>query len=549
MKNVFMFLLLLMGQLFAAVIVNSLDGRDVISATYYAALIGEKIVIAYPDSDLQNVFSSVGVNENVFLVQSEKNPVFVGLADSLKQRENKVTLFVSKDPFETNLELAKKSGVKRLILIDPIYGYNAVSTLPYGKQNKMFLIFVSKDNLDKATETINSIKPNEVLIYGYVDKEIKDALSKNAIAYKEINNGDKFDDNMEILNLYFSKNPSKKQVILADGNGIEDTIAGGDDPVLFIGQIVPISVYNYLKEKVAKDQITVGLVVDKDYFQTSYNLKQSINQDLGQKKFTVLAKIGQSAGGQQGSPAAVPLFPLRGPISGLSIEKVEYNTAKKAIEVIYKNTGNAQEYVKSSIAIYVNGNKVSVVGDEEPFILDKGAVFGRVYPIDIEEGGISVNITSFFGISKKNLDNGIIGYFDVGKVDYVDNSQIEITSINVDKSSGDIVVVFTNTGDIPAYFRADVLTQINNRSTKIEDNVVYSLKPNEGRAVKFIGIGKDSNKIIAGANYGSREAFLNKRVEKEYVESSTAFNETLLIGLVILLIIIVAVYFLVGKKK
>ncbi|MEM4720236.1 MAG: hypothetical protein QXZ30_02255, partial [Candidatus Bilamarchaeaceae archaeon] len=205
--------------------------------------------------------------------------------------------------------------------------------------------------------------------------------------------------------------------------------------------------------------------------------------------------------------------------------------------------------VKSSIAIYVNGNKVSVVGDEEPFILDKGAIFGRVYPIDIEEGGISVNITSFFGISKKNLDNGIIGYFDVGKVDYVDNSQIEITSINVDKSSGDIVVVFTNIGNIPAYFRADVLTQINNRSTKIEDNVVYSLKPNEGRAVKFIGIGKDSNKIIAGANYGSREAFLNKRVEKEYVESSTAFNETLLIGLVILLIIIVAVYFLVGKKK
>jgi len=540
--------LFLAGFSFAFVAVNSLDSRDVLSATYYAAVTNDKIAIAYPNYDISIFYKKVGTGNNVLLVQSSQNPVVVGLADALGKNGNNVQTLLSDDPYETNLKLADKSGAKRFILIDPIYGYNAISCLAYAKLNRMYLIFANKENANSVIKFLQAKNPEEVLVYGYVDDEVKNNLRDKGIAYSEIDNKDKFLDNIQLLDKYFKQNPSKKQVILADGNGIEDTIADGNDPVFFIGTVIPSDVYNYLKQKISEGQINVGLVVDSDYVQAAYNLKQSLNKELGDKKFNVLVKIGQSSGSGEGTPSPVPILPLRAPIVGLAIEKVEYNTATKSLEVTYVNKGNAPEYVKSNLVVFVNNNRQATLGDDAPFLLPRNAKLGKSYAINVEEGEIAVNITSLYGLSSRNLDNGIAGTFAAGRVNYIDNSALAISDISYNANSRELLITFVNNGTAPVFFNADLVV----KNIKMEGEKLYSLKPSEGRAVTFVlpSTVASNDRVIVGANYGAREAFLNKRVEKEYALPSPAFSFDMnIIYLIIILILIAVIVYLATRNK
>lgn len=551
------FCLLFLSFSFAIVAVNSLDSRDVISATYYAAVTNDKIVILYPNYDADVFYKKIGVNNNVLLIQSSQKPVVAGVADILTNKGNTVQIFLSDDPYETNLKLAEKSGAQRFIIVDPLYGYNVVSCLAYAKLNGMYLIFANKENIDSVKENIDSVvkflqtkKPKEILVYGYVDEEVKNNFSNKGISYSEINKGDKFLDNMELLDRYFKQNPSKKQVVLADGNGIEDTIADGNDPVLFIGTLIPMDVYNYLKQKINEGQINVGLVVDNDYVQAAYNLKQSLNKELGEKKFNVLVKIGQSAAGE-GTPNPVPILPLRAPIVGLAIEKVEYNTATKALEVTYVNKGNAPEYVKSNLIVFVNNNRQATLGDEEPFLLSRDAKLGKSYPVNVEEGEIVVNITSLYGLSKRNLDNGIAGMFVAGKVNYVDNSALAISDISYNANSRELLVTFINNGIVPVFFKADLELK-GSASIKMEDDKVYYLNNSQGRTITFVlpSTVTSNDRVIVGANYGVREAFLNKRVEKEYALAAPTFSlDANVVYLLLILLLIAIIVYLVMKNS
>ena len=67
--------LLLLSVGFSTVVVNSLDGRDVVSGVYYAGVIGDKVVFVPPNYDLKIVYAKIGENGNVFLIQSSENPV------------------------------------------------------------------------------------------------------------------------------------------------------------------------------------------------------------------------------------------------------------------------------------------------------------------------------------------------------------------------------------------------------------------------------------------------------------------------------------------
>ena len=301
--------LLVCTSSFAMTVVNSLDGRDLVSGIYYSAVTNDTIVFATPASTAQDLYGEIGIGQKITLIQSTTNPVIVGLAAGLTDAGNTVQAIQSDDPMATNLELANMSGTHKFVVVDPVYGYNTVSVLPYAKLNGMYLIFMNTDNAKTAATLMKAQGATDILIYGYVDQTVKDAITTAGLTYREINNGDKFDDNIQIDKLYFAQEPSKHQVILSDGNAFDSTMAAGDDPVLLISQIVPDTVYQYIKGEVANGQVIAAMLVDQSYAQTAYNLKTSINNDLGKKVLSIFVKFGESitsAGGQMNQVEAVP---------------------------------------------------------------------------------------------------------------------------------------------------------------------------------------------------------------------------------------------------
>jgi len=542
-----LFLLLAIQLSFSTAVVNSLDGRDVVSTIYYAAYTNDDIVFVTPVYSEGTVYGKTGSGKDVLLVQSADNVIITGMKNELENKGNTVEVITSEDPYETNLLLAERSGAKKFILVDPVYGYNTVSVLAYAKLNSMYLIFVDKNNLDSVMGFFESNNPSDILIYGYIDSEVKNSLDENRILYREINNGDKYDDNMEIADMYFEQNPSKQQVVVSDGNSFDDTIAEGNDPVVFISQLVPLSVYNYMKEKAVSGQIQVAMVVDQEYAPAVYDMKESINHEVGEEVLHVIVKLGEGTDTSGAGMEQVPLFPLPGPVLGLTIKSAEYNTLSKELEITYENTGNAPEYVRSQILVFVDGNYASTVGDDEPFALGRSEKLGIGYPVEIEEGSITVNITSFYGSSKKSVEHGIQTIMSAGRVEFSDESLLEVSEFSDDQE--DLYVTFTNGGNVVLYFKPDVTVDVEGKTTKIEDENIYTLTAGESRIIKFPAIAKPDSDVTAGADYGAREAFLEKRVENTYTPGSGIEFDMNLLYIIVIIILIVIVVYLFKKKK
>ncbi len=554
MKKLFLacLLVLLCAQCFSITVVNSFDGRDLVSGIYYAAIKNDTIIFATPASTAQSIYAQVGGNQNVLLVQSTTTPIVAGLANGLTSQGDTVQTIQSGDPMQTNMNLAALSGARKFVIVDPVYGYNTVSALAYAKLNGMYLLFVDQSDSDSAASFMKNQSANGVLIYGYVDQAVINSLNSQGLTYTQINNGDKFADNMQLDDMYFAMNPSKNQIILSDGNAFDSTIAAGDDPVLLISPVVPTSVYQYLEKKVSGGQISAAMLVDQSYAQTAYNLKTSINKDLGSDKLSVFVKFGQTTG--SGGMGQVELFPLPGPTLGLDIDAVQYDTQSQELEVTYNNTGNALEYVKSSIMVYADGAYTATVGDQQPFPVEAGQVFGVAYPVTIQSGKVTANITTYFGSSKLSFENGIQTMRDAGNVQFNDTSQLGISGFNKDQVTDDLYVTFTNTGDVTDYFTASATIVANGTSTTINDGNTYTLAPAQGKMVKFPGIATDGVNITASADYGARQAFLDKTVQKEYVPEAAAAAaagiDPVLVGSVfIILVILVALYLFFNKSK
>ncbi len=553
MKNLLLLLLAVSLCFSATVVINSQDGRDVVSGVYYAALKGDRAVFVPPSYSESVTYGKIGWNGEVLLIQSSSNPLITGMANELRNKGNTVEIFSSEEPYAANRLLAEKARATKFILVDPVYGYNTVSALPYAKLNGMYLIFADKGMKNEVISFLRGRGATDILIYGYMDGEIKDALDANGLPYREINTGDKFDDNMELVDRYFSENPSKKQALFSDGNAFEDTIAAGDDPVILISPVIPASVYNFIREKASSGQLKVGMVVDREYAQTAYDLKKSVNSELGQDALHVLVKFGQSVPSAGSGLFDVDLFPVRGPILGLAIRGAQYNTATGQIEITYENTGNALEYVSSRMVVFVDGRQVQTIGDEEPFQVGRGQQLGRGYPISIESGQIALNMTAMYGSSKKSTENGIVVFLDAGRLEYTDRSSLEVSGFTEEQESGDLLVTYYNPGEVASYFRADAAINASGRITRIEDDRLYELSAGEAKIVKFPGVMKDAAGAVAGANYGSRAAFLEKRVEGQYVPApKSAFDMNLILILLVALLVAVVGYLLwekKGKKK
>lgn len=543
-------LLLLLSATHSYVAVNSQDAMDVSSALFYANAKGEEFYLVYPGSNIFFVAGQIGRPGDILLVESPDKAMLAGIRGSLEANGNSVEV-LSFTGTQLNLELARRSGSTKFILTDPVYGYNIVSLVAYAKSTNSYLIFANKTNADEVASFLSANRPDSVLLYGTLDEEVTAAVDALGVTAETINAGGRYEDNIQILERYFALHPETKDVLFTDGTVLEASINAGEFPVILVSTVIPDRTYNFLLEKVRSGQIKVGTLIGSANLDPVYNMMRKINNELGEKKLGVYVKFGQAITGQGREPGPLSMFPLPSPFADVSLDEASYNPALGAFELVYTNRGNAPAYVKSSIAVLLDGTQIGTIGDEQSYIIKRGEKKGMRYPFpNPGEGQLAINDTTYYGISRYSFDRGFIKYMDVGRISFLDRSSLYIPDASYIPWEDKLTLRVRNNGTEDAFYRLSISYVNDEGFTFYEEEQVRNISAGRNEIITISGVIQlpmdkaDKTTMNVTAVYGAREAFL----ENETTAPVEMEGFPWWILLILLIILLAAYWHYRGKK-
>lgn len=533
------------------VIINSADWRDVYSGSQYGNLIGtpNHFLVSTKHSTIL-LYSIPTTEKSILVLSSRERPFIVGYPDILRSRGYTQPEEIRSS--NLNLELLRRlQNVTRFIIVDDAYGYNAISVAPFSVVDRSYVIFANRNNIDDIIPVLTAKNPSKVLIYGQVDREVKDALAP--LNPETINKGNRFDNNIEIVKRYIAIRPTK-QAILTNGEFIEAGIMSGADPVVFLGrQNVPESVRNFIKE----GDIEVGILIGNELV----NSATFVRRTLG---ISVFVKFAQGARQPTGAIATVEdldRFPMPRYDLGLEITSIVYNKATGSLEVTYHNTVGMAEYFKSTVTIR-DGTSVKVAGDESPLFLDKNEYKTVVYrtdvdgnPLNLQSDQLSGDVFTVFGESPISLENTYQKTFQIDIIDVLDDSQINITGLYYDKVDQQFLVRIENVGPKAAYVSVELLDlMINGQPITVGgDGAVLIPKGKDAYLPVIVEMADadftDNPSVHVRAYYGERELSRIKITEATFpIQFRSNYTRYVVYGVVALLILLL-LFLLATKKK
>jgi len=548
-----LFSLLVVQSTFAVdhIIVNSQDWRDVYSGMQYGYLTGTPANFLVSTQHSTILLYSVPVESDEVLVLSNKDrPFIAGYENILLSRGYSSPREVRSANHNLFL-LEELEGVNRFIVLDDAYGYNAISVAPFAVIDKSYVIFANEDTIDDVVDALEDKDPENVLIYGQVDRAVKEGLAQ--FDPETINFGNRFLNNMEIVDRYQEIKPTK-QVILTNGEFIEAGIMSGSDPVLFLGkENVPESVRQYI----TTSDIDVGILIGNELV----NSATFVRRQLG---ISVFVKFAQGARQPTGSIATVEdldRFPMPFYNLGIEITSIVYNKATGYLEVTYHNTQDLAEYFKSTITVR-DGDNIVIISDIEAIFLDKGEYKTIVYQVDIDgeplnfqSEDLSGDVFVVFGEGPLSLENQYQKSFDIDIVDILDDAEIEIIDAYYDPARGGFVVTIENIGTATAYVSAEMIEiVVNGEKITISSADVVKIEPGK-KAKLFIEVEldeedyEDNPEIRVRAYYGERELSRVKIKEETFPFKTKSSTGKYILYAVIVILLLLIFFFLGTKKK
>jgi hypothetical protein len=560
------------------VVINSGDWRDVYSSMMYANLCGMPASFITDAPHATALPNYLGKNPDIVLVESETSPFFANYEETLTNEGFVVSgTYMSPDGRGANLHfIGELPDITNFIVLDDSYGYNAISVAPYAVKSRSWVLFADHENIDKISGFLDGRTVNNLLIYGRVDRQVNDSLSR--YDPEIIDYGDRFDNNIAIVEKYRDISETS-QIVFTNGEFIENEIMSGREPVLFIGtNVIPEQTVNYLNGSGIETGVVIGNA-----------LTDAASMITTRTDMHVFIKFGQGrAGGGGGGFSLVEAldeFPLPKYELVMSIVSVDYNQGTGELEVVYQNDANIDIFSKSSVSVFVDGNasgvdardgefftgvtQVATVGDEAPIIITKGTASGVSYDCQglaaqesLETANITVDLYAVFGESERSLNRLLQQTIGVGIITFVDRSSIDATEVLYTKKTERLSVTVTNTGDVPCYVCPDVLLRIGGReqSYRVVDDPLYlpvggSESPSCRIDMTDADIA-DNQIVLVHVSYGERENMFGKGLDKNLpLEIATTFstkqllaNPAILAGIAVA-VIIAAVILLMRRRK
>ncbi len=528
------------------VISNSADWKDVYSTMLYASLIEKQPGLFLTSAKHSTIllYSVAKETDGILVVSSRSQPYIVNYKSVMDgQGYQDVEELVSNT---INLDLAERvveeKNINKFIIVDDAYGYNALSVGSYAALAGYYVLFANERNIGQIDNFLDDANPSEVIIFGQVDETVKTRLEQ--YNPETINKGDRFDNNIEIVKRYLQIKDTQ-QTLMSNGEFIEASIMSGQDPVIFIGRsTVPQQVQDYIKDS----NFQVAVLIGNELI----NSATTIRRQLG---ISVFVKFAQGARNPEGSIAAVEdldKFPMPSYSLNMELFSIIYNKATNTLWVTYHNLANLGTFVKGTITLNVDGQQI-VVGDQEPVFIDKNQYKTITYDVVLEGDNITAQIYTLFGEGRRSLENVLQGTVQVGIVEILDDSAINITSVVYDRNSNEFLVTIENIGDVDVYVNLELLDLfINGEYIIVSSPETVLLKPGDKVTLKVPVELSDTdiqnNPVIkVKSYYGERENSLVKTAygEFEFKEKSIDYVFYILLVLVIILLLLV----LFGKKK
>ncbi len=524
------------------IISNSEDWKDVYSSMLYATLNDAQGNFLTGVSHGPVLLGGIPIGNDIEILSSKDAPFVFNYEQSVAARDYKSVK--EREYGDFNLELVDELGIDSFIIVDGSYGYSAVAVTPYAVLTNSWVFFADRVNIAEVEAIMERIGAEDVVVYGYVDREVVDAMDK--YNPKVINTGDRFEDNVEIVK-EFKKLGEAKQVLLSNGEFIERELMTGSHPVLFTGrENVPSGIADYLKES----DIEVGVLVGNELINAATNIRRTTG-------ISVMVKFAQGARSQVAGVSAVEgldLFYLPTPNLGLEVYSIKYNKAAKQVEVTYQSTSNVPIYVKGTLTI-MGDSESKKVGDLDSIFIAPSDFKTLIYPDVVLTGNdLKAEAYVLFGEVSSSLDREIQGSYDMGTVNVLDDCDVEIDYVKYNKQKKSFVIGVDNLGDAGCYVDVEL--------EDVEINKIVQTIGAEGS--EFVGAGKtgnieikqrmdnedleDNSYVNVVAYYGEREMSLVGVFRGKFELDIDMFSRTtyMIVACIVLLVLLLVVLW---KKK
>lgn len=525
------------------VVVNSEDWEDVYSSMLYSSL--NRIEGDFLTSTAHGpiLLNGIAKSKEILVVTSEDNPFVFDYTSQIQARGFEDSKELNVD--SANLDLIEEmEEVNNFIIVGNSYGYNSIAVTPYAVLTGSWVFLADRVNIAEIESILDRRDVDQIMVYGYVDREVKEALEKfDPIV---IDNGNRFEDNIEIVEK-FKEIDNAKQVLLSNGEFIEREIMNGKHPILFTGKDnVPDQIADYLKIS----DIEVGVLIGNELINAATNIRRSTG-------LSVMVKFAQGARAQTAGISAVEgldLFYLPTPTLQLDIYSVKYNKASSQIEVTYQSKSNVPIYVKGTLTAISDDDEIKT-GDTEPIFIAPSDYKTLVYPdISLEGTGLKANIFALFGEIPESLDRMIEGEFAMGVVNVIDKCDVEIDAVKYNKQAKAFYVIVKDNSNVNCYVDVELRdVKINGieqtigteGSSLVRDGKKTKIEIKQRMDVEDL----DDNPFVdAIAYYGEREDTLVKVFRGKFdLNIDVLTGTTYLIILVLILLIVLALY--LWKRK
>lgn len=530
---------------FNYVISNSEDWRDVYSAMLLASLENAGSDFLVSTSHGQILLNGINKGRDILVVTSREKPYVFNYPSMIEIEGFSSVREIVVD--SGNLELIDElPDIKDFIVVGDSYGYNAVSAIPLAVSTKSWVFLASRVNIQEIDNILNGRDVDSLLIYGYVDTEVTQTLSK--YNPEIINTGDRFEDNIQIVEKYSEKD-SIEQVILTNGEFLEKEIVSGLNPILFTGrENVPGKIAEYIKSS----DITVGVLIGNDLIGAATNIRKSTG-------ISVMVKFARGARERTAGIAAVEgldLFYLPVPTLDLEIYSIKYNRATSQLEVTYRSNSNMPTYFKGTLTLISESGTLRV-GDLESVFISPGDLKTVVYDgVNLEGDDITAEYYTIYGESPTSMDRVLEGSVFVGIVSVLDGCQLDVKYVKYNKQEKAFMIKVKNLADVECWVTIelrDIL--INNIKQTIGTESSENVHPGSSKRIfipqRMIDYDLEENPFVdLVAYYGERRDSLvnlfKGRFELDYQRFTTL---TYLIIILIIVIIIFLILFLLIRRR
>lgn len=549
MKGAILILLLLIPAVFSEdlIISNTASWQNVYSAGLYSAL-QEKdfkfLVSAKHTETLINELPKPPLK--ITIIESERIPYVKRYSNRLTTAGYTVdTILIPEE--NGNLDLAKRmTNIRDYIIVDPTYGYDAISAAPYAVKTKSYVLFASPKNINEITDFFDSVTPNSLTLFGDIKPEVIQSLSKHNP--RIIDQGNRFANNIAISEELRQKTKTE-QAILTNGEFLENDVffAGTlGQPMIFIGQDrMPKAAETYIKTAPYKVFVVLG--------NNLFGSAQIVKQTTGKPVIIKFAKGTTDAGGYK-NVQGLDIFPTPKLELLLTLDSIYYNADEQKIEMTVRNEKPARTYAQHSIIVQEGTTPIVTLGDETGITLSGLEISTITHQQDLSEHtNLTAQIIIPYGESQDSIEKAITATLPIPIVYERDTCSTEIKNALYNEETQRFKIELKT--EKPCYVRTtindltinDTKINIQSETTYIEKTAIIEIK----QRMDKIDIA-DNKEITITARFGNQQNILIKETTRTFkLKTEKGFSIPLTAGItaVTLLALIIVIYLWKRKQQ